>query len=81
MEERAVLQRRIRVCRTVLVLQIAVQLAFSVVVWNSPDVHRHLFNILGYASLFIQAGLALILGRHISEAKQELGTLDRSVDL
>lgn len=81
MNERDILKRRIRICRTILVLQTAAELAFAVVVWNPPDVHRHLINVLWYASLFIQAGFALILGRRISEAKRELETSDHSVDL
>lgn len=81
MNERDRLKRRIRICRTILVLQAAVELAFGVAVWNPPNVHRHLFNVLWYASLFIQAGFALILGRRISEAKSELDTLNHSVDL
>jgi len=80
MKERDMLKRRIRICRTILVLQIAVQLPFFVAAWNPPDVHRHLFNFLFYASLFIQAGAALILGKRISEAKAELDTLNHSVD-
>ena len=81
MKERDILKRRIRICRTIPVLQIAVQLAFAVAVWNPPDVHRHLFNVLWYASLFIQVGVAFILGKRISEAKEELDTLNHSVDL
>jgi hypothetical protein len=81
MNERDILKRRIRICRTILVLQTAAELAFAVAVWNPPDVHRHLFNVLWYASLFIQAGLALILGKRISEAKGELDALNHSVDL
>ncbi len=80
MKERDIVKRRIRICRTILVLQTAVQLAFSVAVWNPPDVHRHLFIVLWCASLFIQAGVMLILGKRISEAKEELDTLNHSVD-
>ncbi len=78
MNERDIPKRRIRICRTILVLQGAVELAFAVAVWNLPDVHRHLFNVLWYASLFIQAGFALILGRRISESKEELDALNHS---
>lgn len=81
MKRRDILRRRIRICRTILVLQIAVQLAFGVAVWNSSDVHRHLFNVLWYVSLFIQAGLALIPGKCISEAKEELDALNHFVDV
>jgi len=72
MNEIDILKRRIRICRTILVLQTAAELAFAVAVWNPPDAHRHLFNVLWYASLFIQAGFALILGRRISEASELL---------
>lgn len=80
MNERDILKRRIRICRTILVLQTATVLAFAVAVWNPPDVHRHLFHVRWYTSLFIQAGFALFLGRRISEAKRELDTLSHSVD-
>ncbi len=80
MNQRDKVKRRIRICRTILVLQIAVELPFFVAAWKPPDVHRHLFHVLLYASLFIQGGLALILGKRISEAKQDLGTLNHSVD-
>ena len=75
------LRHRIRICRAILILQIVVELPFFVAAWNPPDMHRHLFHLLLYASLFIQAGLALILGKRISEAKEELGTLKHSDDL
>jgi hypothetical protein len=52
-----------------------------VAMWNPPDLHRHLFNVLWYASLFIQAGVALIPGKCISDAKEELDALNHSVDL
>ncbi len=80
MKQRDIVKRRIQICRTILVLQIAVQLPFFVAAWNPSDVHRHLFHVLLYASLFIQGGLALILGKRISEAKEELDTLNDSVD-
>jgi hypothetical protein len=81
MNENDILTRRIRKYRTILVLQTAAELGLAVAVWNPPDAHRHLFNVLWCASLFIQAGFALILGRRISEAKCELDTLNHSVDL
>lgn len=80
MERRDILSRRIRICRTILVLQLAVELAFGVAVWYFSDAHRHLFNHLWYASLFIQTGLMLIPGKRISEAKEELDTLNHSVE-
>jgi hypothetical protein len=81
MKRRDILRRRIRICRTIIVLLIAVELAFGVVVWNSPEVHQHLLNALWYASLFIWAGSGLILGKRISGAKEELDTLNHSVEL
>jgi len=81
MDKRDVLRRRIRTCRTIMFLHIAVVIVSIVAVWNPPDMHRRLFNRLWYASLFIQAGFAFIQGRRISEAKEELDELNDSVDL
>lgn len=80
MKKRDILKRRIRVCKTIGVVQIAVQLAFFVAVWNAHDMHRHLFNVLWYAFLFIQGGVLLILVKRISEAKDELDALNHTVD-
>jgi hypothetical protein len=75
MKELDSLRRRILSCRAILVLQAAIEGAFSVVVWNPPPAHRHLVDALWYASLFAQAVLALILARRISKAKEELHRL------
>jgi hypothetical protein len=80
MTRRDILRRRIRICRTIIVLQVAVQAAFGVAVWNPPAAHRHLFHVLWYASLFVQAGLALVMGKGISGAKEELGAMDHAAD-
>jgi hypothetical protein len=80
MMRRDILRRRIRICRIILVLPIPILSAFALAVWNSSDAHRHLFNVLWYASLFLYAALAIIPGRRISEAKEELDTLNHSVD-
>lgn len=80
MSRRDILRRRIQKCRAILVLQMVIQFSFAVVVWNAPDAHRHFFNLLWYGSLFIQAGLALIPGRRISEAREELNTVSFSGD-
>jgi len=81
MSERDILKRRIQICRTLLVIQTVAVLALSVAVWNPSDAHRHLFNVLWYASLFIWMGPAIILGKRISGAKTRLDTLNHSVDL
>jgi hypothetical protein len=75
MMRRDILRRRIRMCRLTLLLPIPVLLTFGFASWNSSEAHRQLLNVLWYASLFIYAGLALIPGRRISEAKKELDTL------
>jgi hypothetical protein len=75
-----ILRRRIRIFRLTLLLPLPVLLALGLVVWNSSEVHRHFLNVLWYASLSIYAGLALIPGSRLSEAKQELDMLNHSVD-
>ena len=80
MMDRNILERRIRTCRAIMFLQVAVIIASMVAVWNPPETYRHLFNVLWYGSLFIHVGLAFSLGRCLSRAKKELNALNHSVD-
>jgi hypothetical protein len=80
MKERDRLNRRIRICKAIFAFQVAIVLVSMVAVWNPPDMHRHLFNVLWYASLPAHTALALILGKRVSNAKEGLDRLNNSVD-
>lgn len=80
MKERDKLNRRIRVCKAIFAFQVAIVLVSMVAVWNPPDIHRHLFNVLWYASLPVHTALAFVLGKRVSNAKQGLDRLNISVD-
>lgn len=80
MKERDKFRRHIRICKVIFAFQVAFLLVSMVAVWNPPDTHRHLFNVLWYASLPVHTALAFFLGKVVLNAKEELKRLNNSVE-